>query len=170
MLRKIVVYPDPGLMKVSSTVTEFGEDLRALVNDMYETLYAAPGIGLAAPQVGVNQRVVVLDLTAGEEEGNQVVLVNPRILEEEGIQKEEEGCLSLPDLQAVVGRPARAKVSAQDLEGKFFEIEGEGLLARALSHEIDHLKGVLYIDKLSFLKKDLMKRKIKKLIKAGEWY
>ncbi|MCK5795221.1 MAG: peptide deformylase [Anaerolineales bacterium] len=170
MIRKIVVYPDPGLMQVSSTITEFGEELRALVKDMYETLYAAPGIGLAAPQVGVNQRVVVLDLTAGEEEGNQVVLVNPQILEEEGIQKEEEGCLSLPDLQAVVGRPARAKVSAQDLEGNFFEIEGEGLLARALSHEIDHLKGVLYIDKLSFLKKDLMKRKIKKLIKAGEWY
>ena len=162
MIRKIVVYPDPGLMKVSSTITEFGEDLQTLVNDMYETMYSAPGIGLAAPQVGVNKRVVVLDLTAGEEEGHQVVLVNPQILEEEGVQKEEEGCLSLPDLQAVVVRPARAKVSAQDLDGSFFEIEGEGLLARALSHEIDHLKGVLYIDKLSFLKKDLMKRKNKK--------
>ena len=111
-----------------------------------------------------------LDLTAGEEEGNQIVLVNPQVLEEEGMQKEEEGCLSLPDLQAVVERPARVRVSAQDREGKSFEIEGQGLLARALSHEIDHLKGVLYIEKLPFIKKDLMKRKIKKLIKAGEWY
>lgn len=169
MIRKIVIYPDPGLMEVSSTVTDFGEDLQTLVNDMYETVYAAPGIGLAAPQVGVNKRVVVLDLTAGEEEGNQIVLVNPQVLEEEGMQKEEEGCLSLPDLLAVVERPARVRVSAQGLEGKFFEIEGEGLLARALSHEIDHLKGVLYIEKLPFIKKDLMKRKIKKLIKAGEW-
>lgn len=169
MIRKIVKYPDPGLMKISSAVDDFGEELHTLVNDMYETLYAAPGIGLAAPQVGVSKRVVVLDLTAGEEDGNQIVLVNPEILEEEGFQKEEEGCLSLPELQAVVERPARVKVSARDLEGKSFEIEGEGLLARALSHEIDHLKGILYIEKLPFIRRDLMKRKIRKLIKAGDW-
>lgn len=169
MIRKIVKYPDPELMKISSSVHDFGEDLHTLVNDMFETLYAAPGIGLAAPQVGVSQRVVVLDLTAGEEDGNQIVLVNPEILEEEGLQNEEEGCLSLPDLQAVVERPARVRVSARNLEGESFEIEGEGLLARALSHEIDHLKGILYIEKLPFIRRDLMKRKIKKLIKAGEW-
>jgi len=169
MVREIVKYPDPGLMEHSSAITDFGEDLKVLVNDMFETLYAAPGIGLAGPQIGVNKRLVVLDLTAGEEEGNQIVLVNPRIVEEEGYQKEEEGCLSLPGLQAAVERPARVKVVAQDVEGKSFEIEGRDLLARALSHEIDHLQGVLYIDKLPFIKRDLMKRKIKKLIKADEW-
>ena len=169
MIRNIVKYPDPDLMKVSSTVDDFGEELQILVNDMYETLYAAPGIGLAAPQVGVNKRVVVIDLTAGEEAGNQIVLVNPQVLEEKGLQKEEEGCLSLPDLQGVVERPAWVRASAQDLEGNSFHIEGEGLLARALSHEIDHLKGILYIEKLSFIKRDLMKRKIRKLIKAGDW-
>lgn len=169
MVRDIVKYPDPGLMEKSSAITDFGDDLQALVNDMFETLYDAPGIGLAGPQVGVNKRIVVLDLTAGEEEGHQLVLINPEIIEEDGYQKEEEGCLSLPGLQAAVERPARVKVIAQDIEGKSFEIEGRDLLARALSHEIDHLHGVLYIDKLPFIKKDLMKRKIKKLIKAGEW-
>ena len=169
MIRDIVKYPEKSLTEVSSTITEFGEDLDSLVNDMFETLYAAPGIGLAAPQVGVNERVVVIDLTAGEEEGHQIVLVNPEVVEESGIQKEEEGCLSLPGLQAVVERPARVKVVARDLKGKEFEIEGTELLARALSHEIDHLYGVLYIEKLPFIKKDLMKRKIRKLIKAGEW-
>ncbi len=169
MIRKIVKYPDPGLMKISSTVDDFGEELQTLVKDMYETLYDAPGIGLAAPQVGVSKRVVVIDLTAGEEAGNQIILVNPLVLEEEGIQKEEEGCLSLPDLQGIVERPAWIRVSAQDLEGNPFHIEGEGLLARALSHEIDHLKGILYIEKLPFIKRDLMKRKIRKLIKAGDW-
>jgi len=169
MIREIVKYPEKSLTEVSSTITEFGEDLDSLVNDMFETLYAAPGIGLAAPQVGVNERLVVIDLTAGEEEGHQIVLVNPEVVEESGIQKEEEGCLSLPGLQAVVERPARVKVVARDLKGKEFEIEGTELLARALSHEIDHLYGVLYIEKLPFIKKDLMKRKIRKLIKAGEW-
>lgn len=169
MIREIVKYPDPGLMEISSTVNEFGDDLKSLVNDMYETLYDAPGIGLAAPQIGVNQRVVVIDLTAGEEKGHQVVLINPQVVGEGGLQKEEEGCLSLPGLQAVVERPAWVRVSAQDLDGKIFEIEGEDLLARALSHEIDHLYGVLYIEKLPFIRKDLMKRKIRKLIKAGEW-
>ena len=169
MIREITKYPDPRLMEQSSAITDFGDDLKTLVNDMFETLYEAPGIGLAGPQVGVNKRIVILDLTAGEEEGNQIVLVNPEITEEEGSQKEEEGCLSLPGLQAVVDRPTRVKVSAQDLNGKTFELEGRDLLARALSHEIDHLKGILYIDRLPFIRKDLMKRKIKKLIKAGDW-
>lgn len=169
MVREIVKYPDKGLTEICSTVTEFGEDLNTLVDDMFETLYDAPGIGLAAPQIGVNERVVVIDLTAGEEEGHQLVLVNPEIVEESGLQKEEEGCLSLPGLQAVVERPSRLKVVAHDLQGREFELEGTELLARALSHEIDHLYGVLYIDKLPFIRKDLMKRKIKKLMKAGEW-
>lgn len=169
MVREIVKYPDPGLSEISATVSDFGEDLQTLVEDMFETLYAAPGIGLAAPQIGVNQRVVVIDLTAGEEDGHQMVLVNPEVVVEEGSQKEEEGCLSLPGLQAVVERPTKIKVTAQDLEGNPFEITGEQLLARALSHEIDHLHGVLYIDKLPFIRRDLMKRKIKKLIKAGDW-
>ena len=169
MIREIVKYPEPGLMEQSSAITDFGDDLKSLANDMFETLYAAPGIGLAGPQVGVNKKIVVIDLTAGEEEGNQIVLINPVITEEEGTQREEEGCLSLPGLQAVVERPTRIKVTAQDLDGNSFEIDGSDLLARALSHEIDHLRGVLYIDRLSFIKKDLMKRRIKKLIKAGDW-
>ena len=169
MVRSIVKYPEPSLMEISSEVNDFGDDLRMLVNDMYETLYDAPGVGLAAPQIGVNRRVVVIDLTAGEEEGHQITLINPEVLEESGSQKEEEGCLSLPGFQAAVERPDWIRVTAQDLEGNHFEIEGTEFLARALSHEIDHLDGVLYIEKLPFFKKDLMKRKIKKLIKAGKW-
>ena len=169
MIRPIVKYPEESLIRPSETIRDFNGELRQLAEDMLETMYAAPGIGLAAPQVGVNRRMVVIDPTAGEEIGHQMILINPEILEESGMQKEEEGCLSLPGLTAIVRRPMRIKVNAFDLEGKPLEIEAESLLARVLYHEIDHLDGILYLDRISALKRDLLKRKIRKLIKAGEW-
>jgi peptide deformylase len=169
MIRTIVKYPSPELEKVCAPVVDFNNELKELAGDMLETMYAAPGIGLAAPQVGVSTRLIVLDLTSGQENGHQMVLVNPEVVEESGKQKEEEGCLSLPNLTAVVARPAWVRVKAQDLDGNEFEVEGEDLLARALCHEIDHLEGIVYLDRLSVLKRDLLKRKIKKLIRAGEW-
>jgi peptide deformylase len=169
MLRPIVKYPEENLLEKSEPICDFNGELRSLAEDMLETMYAAPVIGLAAPQVGVNKRLIVIDPTAGESAGNQLVLVNPKIEEESGIQKEEEGCLSLPGLTAVVKRPYRVRVSGYDLEGNPVDLEGEGLLARVLYHEIDHLDGILYLDRISSLKRDLLKRKIKKLMKAGEW-
>lgn len=169
MIRPIVKYPEENLLEKSEPISDFNGELRSLAEDMLETMYAAPGIGLAAPQVGVNKRLIVIDPTAGESAGNQIVLVNPKIEEESGIQKEEEGCLSLPGLTAVVKRPYRVQVSGYDLEGNPVALEGEGLLARVLYHEIDHLDGILYLDRISSLKRDLLKRKIKKLMKAGEW-
>lgn len=169
MIRSIVKYPSPELEKVCTPITNFNSELRQLANDMLETMYSAPGIGLAAPQVGVNTRLIVVDITAGHEEGHQFVLVNPEVTEFSGKQKEEEGCLSIPGLTATVERPSWVRVRAQDLEGNEFEIEADELLARVLCHEIDHLEGILYLDRLSPLKRDLLKRKIKKLIRAGEW-
>jgi peptide deformylase len=169
MIRPIVKYPEDNLLRPSEIITDFNGDLKDLAEDMLETMYRAPGIGLAAPQVGINCRLIVIDPTAGEEAGHQLILVNPKVVEETGTQKEEEGCLSLPGLTAVVQRPYRVRVKAADLEGNPLDIEGEGLLARVLCHEIDHLDGILYLDRLSSLKRDLLKRKIKKLIKAGDW-
>lgn len=136
---------------------------------MFETMYAAPGIGLAAPQIGINKRLAVIDLTSGQEKDGQLVLVNPSIVAEEGSQKEEEGCLSIPGFTAAVTRPRWVKVRAQNLDAQEFEIEGEDLLARAFCHEIDHLDGVLYIDHISPLKRDMIKRKIRKMMRNGEW-
>ncbi len=169
MIRPIVKYPEESLTQKSEAIADFNGELRQLAEDMLETMYSAPGIGLAAPQVGVNRRMVVIDQTAGEAAGHQMILANPEIIEESGSQKEEEGCLSLPGLTAVVRRPYRIRVDAFDLEGKPLEIECEGLLARVLYHEIDHLEGILYLDRISSLKRDLLKRKIRKLMKAGEW-
>lgn len=169
MIRPIVKYPAPGLEKICTPVSDFNSDLEELAGDMFETLYSAPGIGLAAPQVGVNVRLIVVDVTAGQEDGYQLVFVNPEVIEHLGRQKEEEGCLSVPGLTAKVERPTWVRVKAQDLEGNEFEIEGEELLARVLSHEIDHLEGIVYLDRLSPLRRDLLRRKIKKLIRAGEW-
>ncbi|MGH9340081.1 MAG: peptide deformylase [Acidobacteriota bacterium] len=169
MIRPILTYGAPELEKKSAPILKFDEELKVLARDMLETMYAAPGVGLAAPQIGMNSRLVVIDISAGQEKNAQIVLANPEILEEEGSQKGEEGCLSIPGFTAIVERPYRVRVKAQDLEGNDLEMEGEELLARALCHEIDHLDGILYLDRISVLKRDLIKRKIRKLARAGEW-
>jgi peptide deformylase len=169
MILRIRKYGDPVLETKAEPVTEFNGELRQLAADMFETMYANKGIGLAAPQVGVSRRLAVIDSSAGEEEGAKLVLVNPEILVKEGVQIGEEGCLSIPGFREDVKRAYRVRVRAQDLEGNFFETEGEELLARAIQHEIDHLDGVLFLQHLSLLKRDLIKRKIRKLVKAGEW-
>ncbi len=169
MIRPIVKYPEPVLEEKTREVESFDEELRQLATDMLETMYAAPGIGLAAPQVGESIRLLVVDVTSGREDGHQVILVNPEVVEEEGRQREEEGCLSLPGITAVVERPEKIRVKAQDLDGNPVEMEGEELMARVLCHEIDHLDGILYLDRISPLKRDFLKRKIRKLIRAGEW-
>jgi peptide deformylase len=169
MVRPIVTYPDPVLQRPSEPVSEFNEELRVLVDDMFESMYAAHGIGLAAPQVGVSKRLTVIDLSFQKEPEKKLVLINPEIIFREGKQYGEEGCLSLPDIHEKVSRAAKVKVRAQDVQGKWFETEGEELLARAFQHEIDHLDGVLFIFRVSALKRDLLLRKIRKLQKAGEW-
>ena len=169
MIRPILKYGAPELEKESLEVTEFNGDLRQLAEDMLETMYAAPGVGLAAPQVGVNLRLIVVDPTAGEEQGHQTVLANPEVVDERGHQKEEEGCLSFPGIITPVDRPERVRVRARDLDGGEVELEAEGLMARALCHEIDHLDGILFINRISALRRDILKRKIRKLKKTGEW-
>lgn len=169
MLREIVKYPEPVLEKPGEPVTEFNEELKKLVEDMFESMYAAKGIGLAAPQIGLSRRVTVIDLSFKERPDDRIVLVNPEIIHREGKQYEEEGCLSLPEIREKVTRAAKVKVRAQDVKGKWFEIEGEELLARALQHEIDHLDGILFFRRVSALKRDLILRKIRKMQKAGEW-
>jgi len=169
MIYPIVKFPDPILQRPSAPVTEFDDELRKLVADMFESMYAAQGIGLAAPQIGIAKRLTVIDLSNKKEPKDKVVLINPEITLQEGKQLEEEGCLSLPEIREKVSRAAKVKVKAQDVTGEWFEIEGEELLARAMQHEIDHLDGVLFIDRLSRLKRDLVIRRIKKLIKNGEW-
>lgn len=169
MIRPILQYPAEELQRESLPVESFDEKLAELCNDLLETMYAAPGIGLAAPQVGINIRLAVVDVTSGQERGYQHILVNPEIVDKEGTQKEEEGCLSIPGFTASVKRPGWIQVKAQGLDGQFFEFEARDLLARAICHEIDHLDGILYIDRISPLKRDLIKRKIRRLIRAGEW-
>jgi len=169
MIRPILKLGEPVLEKVCSPVVHFDEELRTLVRDMLETMYAAPGVGLAANQIGFDLRLIVIDITGGQEEGQQIILANPEVVYQEGVQREEEGCLSVPDFTAVVERPYKVRVIGQDLEGNSIEKYGEGLLARALCHEIDHINGVLYLDRISAFRRDLIKRKIRKLVKAGEW-
>ncbi len=169
MVRPIVKYPDPVLQRPSEPVSEFNEELRTLVDDMFESMYAAHGIGLAAPQVGVSKRLTVIDLSFQKTPEDKIVLINPEIIFREGKQYGDEGCLSLPDIHEKVSRAAKVTVRAQDVEGKWFEMDGEELLARAFQHEIDHLDGVLFIFRVSALKRDLILRKIRKLQKAGEW-
>ncbi|MBI2215178.1 MAG: peptide deformylase [Acidobacteria bacterium] len=144
--------------------------LEALIDDMVETMYAEPGVGLAANQVGVAKRLAVIDLTVGEEPGNVHVLINPELHESEGEQFEEEGCLSIPDFVELVSRPERVRVTYLDREGNAKEMWGEGLMARAICHELDHLNGVMFVDYLRGMKKDRILKKIQKLVKAGEWY
>jgi peptide deformylase len=169
MIREIVKYPDPVLQRPTEKVTEFDEELRTLAADMFESMYKAIGIGLAAPQIGVGKRMTVIDLSNQKDPKDKIVLVNPEIVHKEGRQVEEEGCLSLPEIRDKVSRAAKVKVKAQDLEGKWFEMEGEELLARAFQHEIDHLDGILFPWRLSLLKRDLILRKIRKMQKSGEW-
>ena len=168
-IHEIVKYPDPVLAKRGEDITQFGEDLKVLVEEMFESMYAAHGIGLAAPQIGLSKRLTVIDVNFKKDPADKLVLVNPEIIEREGKQFEEEGCLSLPEIREKVTRAAKVKVRAQNVEGEWFEVEGEELLARAFQHEIDHLDGVLFIDRLSRLKRDLVHRKIKKMQKNGEW-
>ncbi|MGH9555805.1 MAG: peptide deformylase [Terriglobales bacterium] len=169
MARPIVKYGDPVLERPAVPVTVFDGDLRKLVAEMFETMYAEHGVGLAAPQIGVPLRIAVIDVTFKEDPNAKLVLVNPEIIHKEGKQRHSEGCLSLPDFRADVTRANRVTVRAQNLEGKTFERTGEELLARALLHETDHLNGRLFISHISALKRDLIKRKIRKLAKAGEW-
>ena len=169
MIRAILKYPEPVLSKKTETVTNFGAETRSLVDDMFESMYAAQGIGLAAPQIGVPKRITVIDLSFQKTPEEKITLINPEIVHREGKQLEEEGCLSFPDIRAKVQRAAMVKVRAQNVEGEWFEMEGAELLSRAFQHEIDHLEGVLFIDRISKLKRDLLLHKIRKLIKAGEW-
>ena len=170
MVYKIVKFGDPVLETPAATVTEFDTpELRKFVDDMFESMYAAKGVGLAATQIGVSQRVAVIDISLGENENDKIVLINPEIIKTEGRQTSEEGCLSLPGFRESVRRANRVTVRAQDIKGKVFEMTGEELLARAFLHETDHLYGRLYISHISPLKRDLIKRKIRKLAKQGEW-
>ena len=165
----VVKWPNPVLTKPGEAVTVFDAKLKKLVDEMFESMYAAQGIGLAAPQISISQRITVIDVSFKKNPEEKIVLINPEIVEREGKQVEEEGCLSLPDIREKVSRAAWVKVRAQDVTGTWFEVEGTELLGRAIQHEIDHLDGVLFIDRLSRLKRDLVIRKIKKLIKNGEW-
>jgi len=169
MIHPIVKYGDPVLETPTKLVEKFDEELHTLVADMFESMYAAQGVGLAAPQIGISQRLAVIDVTSGKNPEGKIVCVNPEITHTEGEQREEEGCLSVPGFRGHVLRPRFVTVRAQDATGKEFEMRGEGLLARAFCHEIDHLNGVLFITHLSLLKRDLIKRKIRKMRKAGEW-
>jgi peptide deformylase len=169
MIREIVKYPDPILQRPTERVTEFNEELRALAEDMFESMYEAQGIGLAAPQIGVGLRLTVIDLSNQKNPDEKIVLVNPEIVYREGRQHEEEGCLSLPDIRDKVTRAAKVRVKAQDLDGKEIELEGTELLSRAFQHEIDHLDGILFPWRVSALKRDFILRKIRKLQKTGEW-
>jgi peptide deformylase len=170
MIYSIVKYGQPVLEKRGEDITEFDTpELHQLVEDMFESMYAAKGVGLAAPQIGVAKRLAVIDITTGEDPAQKIVLINPQIVKTEGSQKSEEGCLSLPTFREQVVRPLKVTVVAQDVKGKQFEMAGDDLLARAFLHETDHLNGKLYISHISALKRDLIRRKVRKLQKAGEW-
>ncbi len=170
MVRKIVKYGDPVLETPSQPVTEFDTpELNEMIADMWETMYAAKGVGLAAPQIGIGKRVSVIDISVGEDETKKLVIVNPEIVLREGKQVGEEGCLSIPGFREPVSRANKVTVRAQDASGQPVELDGEELLARAFQHEIDHLNGILFINHLSALKRDIIRRKIKKMQKAGEW-
>lgn len=170
MVRKIVKYGDPVLEQPAEPVTEFDTpQLNEMIADMWETMYAAKGVGLAAPQIGIGKRVSVIDTSVGEDATKRIVIINPEIALQEGKQVGEEGCLSIPGFREPVSRANKVTVRAQDASGQHIELSGEELLARAFLHEIDHLNGILFINHLSALKRDIIRRKVKKLQKAGEW-
>ncbi|HUB29120.1 MAG TPA: peptide deformylase [Terracidiphilus sp.] len=169
MILTIVKYPDPVLQKPGEPVTEFDAELRKFVDDLFETMYASHGIGLAAQQVGVAKRITVIDLSQGEDPKQKLVLINPEVIFREGKQYEEEGCLSFPEIREKISRAAKVRIRAQDEKGKWFEMDGEELLSRAFQHEIDHLDGMLFIFRMSALKRDLTLRKIRKMQREGKW-
>ena len=170
MVYPIVKFGDPVLDREADNVTEFDTpELRKLLDDMFESMYAAKGVGLAAPQIGVSKKIAVIDCSNGENPAEKIVIINPKIVQIEGKQVGEEGCLSIPGFREQVRRGKRVTVRAQNARGEEFEKTGEDLLARAFLHETDHLYGRLYITHISALKRDLMKRKIKKLQRAGDW-
>ena len=169
MLRPILRLGDSILTEPTRPVGHLTPEIETLVDDMIETMYAAPGIGLAAPQVGVSLRIFVIDLSVGRDPHGLSVMINPEFVEREGMQLEEEGCLSVPGFTATVARPRRVVVRGLDRQGEDHRIEGTGLLARALQHEMDHLQSCLFVDRLRGISRDLILRKIKKLSKAGKW-
>jgi peptide deformylase len=169
MILEIRKYGDPVLTEGTTKVTEFGANLRRLVENMFDTMYAAPGVGLAAPQVGVSKRLFVMDCASDPKKPERVVLVNPEIVTTEGKQSGDEGCLSFPGVYFQVDRAKRVVARAQNVEGEWFEIDAMDLTARCILHENDHLHGVTFIDYLSPLKRDLLKRKIRRRVKAGDW-
>jgi peptide deformylase len=169
MIRPILRYGDAPLHVPAADVPEVTDDTRRLIDDMIETMYAAPGVGLAATQVGVPQRIFVVDTSVGRDPASLIVMVNPRFVEREGMQLEEEGCLSLPGFNATVMRPARAVIEGLDRQGQPHRVEGTGLLARAFQHEMDHLDGLVFVDRLRGIKRDLIVRRIQKMKRSGRW-
>jgi peptide deformylase len=169
MIRPILRYGEQPLHQPAAAVTDFDDQLQRLVDDLIETMYAAPGIGLAAPQVGVPLRVFVADLSVGRDRDGLIVMVNPTFVERDGMQLEDEGCLSVPGFNATVVRPARAVLRGFDRHGQEQRIEAKALLARAFQHEMDHLDGVLFVDRLRGIKRDLIVRRIQKLKRSGKW-
>jgi peptide deformylase len=169
MIYPIVKYGNPVLERPAEPVTNFDEELKKLVEDMFESMYEAKGVGLAAPQIGISKRLAVIDVSFNEDPEARLVLANPEIIHKEGKQTQSEGCLSIPEFREQVTRANRVTIRAQDVHGEWYEKTGEELLARAFLHETDHLNGKLYISHLSALKRDLIKRRIRKLVKAGEW-
>ena len=169
MLRPILRLGDAILSETARPVDAITPEIETLIDDMIETMYAAPGIGLAAPQVGIPLRIFVIDLSVGRDPSALHAMINPEFVEREGMQLEEEGCLSVPGFTSTVARPKRVVVKGLNRQGDEHTLEGTGLMARALQHEIDHLNGCLFVDRLRGLQKDLIVRKIKKLAKAGKW-
>jgi peptide deformylase len=169
MIVPILKYGAPELKTVSAPVDVFNDELEEIAKNMFETMYGSPGIGLAGAQIGINIRIATVDISVGEDAAQRIILCNPEIISAEGEQKADEGCLSVPDFSETVTRPMKMVVRALNIKGEEIQIEAEGLLARCLSHEIDHLNGILFIDHLSSLKRTLIKNKIKKLAKMGDW-
>ncbi len=170
MVYPIVKFGNPVLEREADDVTEFDTpELHKFLEDMFESMYAAKGVGLAAPQIGFGRKIAVIDVSNGENPDDKLVLINPKVIKTEGKQVGEEGCLSIPTFREQVRRAKRVTIRAQNAKGEEYEMTGEDLLARAFQHETDHLYGRLYITHISALKRDLMKRKIKKLQRAGEW-
>ena len=167
-IKKILTFPNPVLRQEVETVSSFDESLKELATDLAETMYDAPGAGLAANQIGVCLRVVVVDISKNKEEKKHLVLVNPEIIDKEGCQIDEEGCLSVIDLTAKVERYRKLLVRAQDLDGKSWEFPAEDFFARVIQHELDHINGILFIDHLSSLKRTLYKKRLKKILREQE--
>jgi peptide deformylase len=169
MIVPILKYGAPELRNVSTPVDFFGGELEKIVKNLFDTMYGSPGIGLAAAQIGINLRLATIDLSVGENADQRIVICNPQVISVEGEQKSDEGCLSIPDFSETVIRPQKMVIRGLDGNGEEVTIEAEGLLARCLSHEIDHMNGILFVDHLSPLKRTLIRNKIKKLAKSGEW-